>query len=400
MPSPKTVCSTVLLLAVLLLAACNRGGKLIAGEPAYVAAPQVNLRDRLSAVYNKTGMVKNGEKLEILERSKRFVRVRSPRGEEGWIEARYIVGPEVFDAFQTMQKENASVPLQARGVARSDLNMHVTPGRDTEHLYRMDGGTKVEVLKRVTAEKNVAAPKPAPKAAAPPPPPPKPAKDDKNVPPPPIPTPRVPPGALLKTVSDEIAKPVPPPPPPVLEDWLLVRDPQRRTGWVLARMVDIDVPLEIAQYAEGQRIMSAFVLNQVSDFDPDTNQEKKVAQYLVLATENKDGLPFDYNQLRVFTWNGRKHRYETAYRERNLNGFFPVLVGHEVFDKEGNLPYFVITVKDDAGNAIARKYKLNGPIVRRVLSAGEQQQEAAEKAARRAAAPSRAKASRRAKRRR
>jgi hypothetical protein len=134
--------------------------------------------------------------------------------------------------------------------------------------------------------------------------------------------------------------------------------------------------------------------------DPDTNQEKKVPQYLVLATENKDGLPFDYNQLRVFTWNGRKHRYETAYRERNLNGYFPVAVGHEVFDKEGDLPYFVITVRDDAGNATTKKYKLNGPIVRRVLSADEQQRESAEKAARRAAAPARAKAAARHHRRR
>src|SRR5207237_9012222 len=52
----------------------------------------------------------------------------------------------------------------------------------------------------------------------------------------------------------------------------------------------------------------------------------KVAQYLVLMTEPKDGMPFDYNQARVFTWNVRKHRYETAYRERKLNGVLPVTV--------------------------------------------------------------------------
>ena len=95
-------------------------------------------------------------------------------------------------------------------------------------------------------------------------------------------------------------------------------------------------------------------------------------QYLVLFTENKDGMPFDYNQVRVFTWNVRKHRYETAYRERNLNGVLPVTVSHETFDKEGDLPVFVVRVKDDAGNLTERKYKLNTPIVRRVLAPGEQ----------------------------
>jgi hypothetical protein len=38
------------------------------------------------------------------------------------------------------------------------------------------------------------------------------------------------------------------------------------------------------------------------------------------------------------------------------------------------LPAFVIRVKDDNGNVVERKYKLNTPIVRRVLAPGEQPQ--------------------------
>ncbi len=41
------------------------------------------------------------------------------------------------------------------------------------------------------------------------------------------------------------------------------------------------------------------------------------------------------------------------------------------FDKEGTLPVFILRVKDDAGNVSERKYKLNTPIVRRVLAPGE-----------------------------
>jgi hypothetical protein len=152
---------------------------------------------------------------------------------------------------------------------------------------------------------------------------------------------------------------------PVLEDWWLVRDDQGRVGWVLSRMVDVDVPLEIAQYAEGQRFVAFFALDEVPDGD------KKVAQYLCLLTDPHDGLPYDYDQVRVFTWNVRKHRYETAYREHGLNGVLPVTITKEDFDKEGTLPVFILRVKDDAGTVTERKYKLNTPIVRRVLAPGE-----------------------------
>jgi len=142
---------------------------------------------------------------------------------------------------------------------------------------------------------------------------------------------------------------------------------------VLARMVDLDVPLDVAQYAEGQRFVAFFVLNQVQDPGKEST-DKKVSQYLCVITEPHDGLPYDYDQIRVFTWNVRKHRYETAYRERGLNGVLPVTVTNESFDKEGTLPVFVLRVNDDNGNVSERKYKLNTPIVRRVLAPGEQKQ--------------------------
>jgi len=121
----------------------------------------------------------------------------------------------------------------------------------------------------------------------------------------------------------------------------------------------------VAQYAEGQRFVAFFTLNQVEDGD------KKVPQYLSVITDPHDGLPFDFDQIRVFTWNVRKHRYETAYREHGLNGVLPVTVTQESFDNEGTLPVFILRVRDDQGNLTARKYKLNSPIVRRVLAAGE-----------------------------
>ncbi len=318
-----------LLLCVLLLGCKPRTVK---RELAYVSAPQVNLRDRVAAVYNKAGVVSNGEQVEVLERSRRFVRVRSPRGEEGWIEQRYLVGPEIFEALQTLASENSSAPVQAVATARSSLNMHVEPGRDTEHLYQLKEGEKVQVLKRATAER------PQSRPAAP---------------------------AVRTSRSDSKAK-KPEEAGPVLEDWLLARDNNRHTGWVLSRLVDLDVPLEIAQYAEGQRFVAFFVLNEVADAD------KKIPQYLVLLTDNKEGLSWDFDQIRVFTWNVKRHRYETAYRERNFFGVLPARAGKEDFGKEGTLPMFLLRFKDEQGNIVERKYKLNGPIVRRVASPDEE----------------------------
>ncbi len=317
-----------------VLFGCRRLGQKQA-EIAYVAVPQANLRDRVAAVYNKAGVVHNGERVEVLERSRRFLKVKSVRGEVGWIEERYLVDAGVYDGFENLAKENAQAPPQAHGTTRAALNMHLTPGRDTEHLFQMPDGAKVEVLKRETAEK------PQPKIN------------------PALPRIRKPGAKEAAAKSEEAQVP--------MEDWLLVRDQHRHTGFVLARMVDLDVPLEIAQYSEGQRIVAYFVLNQVADAD------KKVSQYLVLLTENKDGLPWDFDQARIFTWNLKRHRYETAYRERRLVGVFPVSVGTADFGKEGVLPTFTLRVKADDGKTLDRKYKLNGPIVRRVLSPEEAQ---------------------------
>lgn len=311
--------------ALLLLSGCNRRHRAL--EVAYVSAPQAALRDQVAAIYNRVGNVKNGERVEIIDRDRRFARVRTGSGIEGWIEQRYLVDQKTYDALQKLTQEHQNDALQAPGVLRNDTNMHVTPGRESEHLYQLASGAKVAILGRGTAEKQLPGGAPAVKPA--------------------------------------LAKPGKAAAGPVLEDWSLVRDAQGRVGWVLSRMVDVDVPLDIAQYAEGQRFVAFFVLNEVQD------AEKKVPQYLCVLTDPHDGLPFDFDQVRVFTWNLRKHRYETAYREHGLNGVLPVTVTHEDFDKEGNLPVFILRVRDDAENVSERKYKLNTPIVRRVLAPGE-----------------------------
>jgi SH3-like domain-containing protein len=367
-------CAFAALALLLGASSCKgRGGR--SHEAAYVSAPQTFLRDRVATVYNKVATVKNGERLDVLERStnRRFVHVRTASGADGWVEQRSLVDEDVYQVFQKLARNNASAPVQAQSTTHAETNLHVAPGRDSEHLYQLPQGGKLSVLRRAFAPKAVpgAAPKPKPPTSSP-------AKEtekdkDKDVP-------ESTASEATAPAESESAKAGP---KPILEDWLLVRDAEGRVGWVLARLVDFEIPLEIAQYSEGQRMAAFFVLTEVPDSGAKDRKEKKdrkdkdddkdnqgppksVPEYLVLFTEPKDGQPFDFNQIRVFTWNGRHHRYETAYRERKLDGVLPASVGREDFGKEGTLPTFTLHVRDKEGTVVERKYKLNGPIVRLV----------------------------------
>jgi len=323
-----------------LLAGCSGKGGLSEKEYAYVAVTEASLRDHVATLYNKTGVVHNGERVEVLEhmQNKRFLRVRSPRGEEGWIQERYLVDQATFDQFQHLADQYKSAPVQATATTEEQVKVHVLPGRKTSYLYLLNEKQKVDLLQRQAVDRNapvqqVKNDKPKDKDAD--------DSPDED-----------------KVKSDNTA------PPAVREDWWLARDAQNRVGWVLGRALYLDIPDEISQYSEGQHIVAAYTLDESTDGD------KKVPEYLVLFTE-KEGLPYDFSQARVFTWNVRKHRYETAYRERDLQGMLPVTLGRQDFEKEGNLRTFVLHVKDDDGALHDRTYKFNPPIVRRVLGPGE-----------------------------
>jgi len=329
-------------------------------EYGYITAPTIALRDRVAAVYNKVAFLNNGDRVRILERSgnKRFVRVRAENGKEGWLPQRYLAGQDVYDGFQQLAQQNAGNTSQATAITRRVVNMHVTPEREGPTLFQLKEGERLELLKRTATPKDA-------KAVAPKPPEPTPNDEDKD---------KAKEGededtsAAAPAKATTKGKAAPPVPAVPMEDWWLVRDSRKRVGWMLGRMIDVEVPLEVAQYAEGQRIVASHVLNEVPEHG--SSGDKQHAQYAVLLSEPKDGMPFDFNQVRVFTWNPKRDRYETAYRERVI-GHLPFKVGKEEFGKEGLLPTFAMTVEEKDGNRAERKYKMSGPIVRRVTPATE-----------------------------
>ena len=351
----------MLLLCIAIAAGCNRGTSSGSGEHAYVVAPQVAMRDRVAAVYNKVGFVNNGDRVEVLDHSsnKRFVKVRTEDAKEGWIEQRYLASQSTFDGFQRLAQANTGAQSQASAVTKRVVNMHLAPSRDSERLFQLKEGDKLELIKRASTPKNgvkavLSKQDEEAKERA--------AEFEENKKNENAGDPKSIAGRGSKKASGKIAKSNEPvDPAKQMEDWWLVRDQRKHVGWVLGRMMDVDVPLEIAQYAEGQRIVASFVLSEVED----PNQNKKMPQYAVLMSPNKDGLPYDFEQLRIFTWNIKRTRYETAYHER-FQAMLPFTVTKEPDKREGEIPVMTVHVIGKDGALSERKYKMYGVMVRKM----------------------------------
>jgi len=297
------------------------------------------LHDRVAAVSNRVAEVVDGQKLEVLDHAHRFIKVKTEKNEIGWIEERAVIDQKSYSAFAQLVTDHQSDPVVAKGVVPDDVYLHIRPGRDTERFPLLPANDKVELLARASAPKvapqafhlaaATAAAKPQGSAGA----------VGQNS----TPAASSASGAAAKAATPApAAKPAsasrpsqpaalggqPEPAPVVMEDWWLVRDTQGRTGWVLSGRIDIDVPDEVAQYAEGQRIVSAFVLAKVTDSESD-NPDHQVAEWVTALAPTQAGLPFDFDQIRVFTWSLKHHRYETAFRLHPIQGYLPLKVTAE-----------------------------------------------------------------------
>ena len=317
----------------------------------YVSIRTTYLHDRVAPVSNRVCEVVNGQPLEVLEQGKRFLRVKTDKNEIGWIELRAVIDAKTYDGFAQLSKQHKDDPGAATATLRDDLAMHLLPGRETPRFYLLAANAKVQLLARAWALKNPA----EATASHPPANAQKPAQPGK---PAPLGNAKAPAAG-----AEPVVPPVMPPVvPPVMEDWWLARDTQGRVGWLLASRLDVDAPNEIAQYAEGMRIVGAWVLTKVTDPEADT-PDHQVPEYLTMLDPLQSGLPFDFNEVRVFTWSIKHHRYETAFRLRPIQGYLPVRVFMQNLAK-GSVPAFNFQIagsndmKTDAATGITRPVTL------------------------------------------
>jgi hypothetical protein len=184
-------------------------------------------------------------------------------------------------------------------------------------------------------------PKPKVKAARKP-------KEDPRVPKVPMPPPPKLPDNWLDLSKFPSLPPEPeeepePPRPVPIDDWTLVRLANGRAGWVITGSLKMNIPDEVAQYSEGHRITSYFATGEVNDHG-------SVRHHWLWTTLSSQRVPYEFDSFRYFIWNLRKHRYETAYVERNLKGYYPVEVRPvqvSAGDKTEHYPGFSIIVEED-----------------------------------------------------
>lgn len=372
-----------LALLALLLGACRTGPERapVIAE-AYAGPATLPLRKDIPLKSPVVATAKHGERLAIIQHRRRFLKVRTPRGIEGWTEEHLLLSAAEIAGLQEVERRALTLPSQGIASTYEMLNVHTEPNRLSPSFLQVKEGEKVDVVAHVAASRNPPDRKalipPRPKA-----PPPAHKKVEAKYPLPPMPPPPPPPANWLELSRTAVEAPQPAPeektePPAPTEDWSLVRNAQGQSGWVLTRRIYMAIPDDVAQYAEGRRITSYFPLGDV----PDAGQVK---HNWLWTTIGSGELPYDFDSFRVFIWSLRRHRYETAYIQRNLRGYFPVLVrsaqsagGRQVRGAPApeTFPGFSVCVENRDGARVRRSYAFLVNIVR---FAGEQPCEAPSK---------------------
>lgn len=322
---------------------------------AFVGPATLNLHKDIDPKSATAATVHHGDRLEITAQRRRWYKVRSPKGAEGWTDDRQLMDTAQMKRLLALSSGAADLASQGVATTFDVLNVHTEPNRLSASFLQVAVGEKFDVIAhRVLArsklpKRQLVPPRPKPALRA------KKGKKEQSssLPPPPPPAPPGPPpdwAALSKERSKAAEETLP---PAAQDDWTLIRLHTGQSGWVLTSRVYMSIPDEVAQYAEGHRITSYFQLGKTDDH----GEEKPVWLWSTATGLAED---HDFDGYRVFSWNVRRHHYETAYIQRRIRGFFPVTV------KPGG---FSVCLEREDGVRVRKQYSMVGNSVR---PAGEQ----------------------------
>ena len=349
-----------------LVSCSNQPAPVASLGDAYVGPSTLNLRSELPTKSAVAATVKHGDKVEILEYRHRLVKVRTGAGVEGWTDMRQLLTPAQMDGLRQAAESAAHYPSQGTATVFESLNVHIEPNRTSPSFWQIPENGKVDVIGHKLAprsQKEIFTPEPVKRAPVrkkaktqatqpklpPPPAPPGPKPPDNWV------ALSVPNRQSLEPAQPEPPKPEPAPAPAVpMDDWSLVRAADGKVGWVLTRPLNMAIPDEVAQYAEGHRITSYVALGQTRDHG-------EVKNNWLWTTITKGLEPYEFDSFRVFVWSEKHHRYETAYIERNIVGHFPVQA-----DNSGSVPRFSVVLEGNDGRLYRKTYSFEGFRIRMV----------------------------------
>ena len=261
----------------------------------------MSLKDSPAEVRLDVAELHHGERVGVLSRTTRWARVEIADGREGWIRLESLIDEAPFLKGQALLEAMRKQQAQASGRTNAMANLRVEPARDAAQVTQLDAGERVEVFDRRVADRP--------------------------------PLPRAPEG------SDGGR-----------EAWYLVRA-NRRGGWVLGRLITLEIPEEISHYAQSFNLVAWQVINTVDD------NGRAVPQYL--AADREGSVEYDFTRIRVFTWGIQKQEYATAYVESKLAGFFPIQV-----EQLDGVPYIRLRLENREGKKVQKVYRLQDTIVR------------------------------------
>jgi hypothetical protein len=330
----------------------------------------LSIHEELAPRAKVVATLQHGDRIQILQLRRRFARVRTPEGAEGWLDTRLLMTAEQLESLRGRAKEYAKAPSMGAATVHDALNIHTEPHRQAPSFDQIPERGMVEVLAhrvepRVPYQPASVIP---PKPAAPPKK--KRERSSDKLEPPPMPAAPEPPENWLELSNQSIEEPEPEPepkaenaaptgPPVRSDDWSLVRTKQGSVGWVLTRALIMAIPDEVAQYAEGHRITSYFSLGSVMD-------EGKEKHNWLWTTVSKNNVPYQFDGFRVFIYNTRRNRYETAYIQRNVKGYYPVQAFPQGRRGGSVSPEFSLVLEDKDGRVFKQLYAFEGYRVRMV----------------------------------
>jgi hypothetical protein len=249
-------------------------------EEAYIGGQRATVWDTTAQIRSPIASLSYGQPVQVYQRDDDYVLVGTSTGIRGWVSSVSLMDADLWRRVGLLDATTKSMPVQAVGRTRARTNIHTRPGRTSPVILEAPGDSSVRVLQHAAA-------------------------------------------ASHRQPTDPRGSSFP------YDDWWLVRadvkDVGTVSGWVLGRLVALDLPEPLPEYqsSEAYAVVAWFEINRAADALSGGYRP----EYLVAATRNaedqqQDGC--DFTLTRVYTWSVKRQRYETAFMDSGLCGKLPI----------------------------------------------------------------------------